>query len=55
VEALSSLFWLFFLLAALQPVRSQRLLEALRRRKLAQIEKRRGSRPPRPVERGSPR
>lgn len=44
VADLSSLFWLFFLLAALQPALSQRLLESMRRRKLAQIEKRRGSR-----------
>jgi len=38
------LIWLFFILSALQPVLKQRLLESSRRRLLAQIEKRRGSR-----------
>ena len=36
--------WLFFLLTTLQPLFKQRLLEATRRRLIAQIEKRRGSR-----------
>ena len=38
------LFWLFFILSALQPVLQQRLLEAMRQRKIAQIERERGSR-----------
>jgi ClpP class serine protease len=36
--------WLFFMISALQPVLRQRLLEAMRARKIAQIERRRGSR-----------
>lgn len=38
------LFWLFFMLSALQPVLQRRYLEAMRTRKIAQIEKKRGSR-----------
>ena len=38
------LIWLFFLLSALQPVLHQRMLEAMRTRKIAQVEKERGSR-----------
>ncbi len=38
------LFWIFFIISALQPVLQQRLLEAMRTRKIAQIEKERGSR-----------
>ncbi len=38
------LFWLFFILSALQPVLQQRLLETMRQRKIAQIERERGSR-----------
>jgi ClpP class serine protease len=38
------LFWLFFIVSALQPVLQQRMLEAMRARKIAQIEKERGSR-----------
>jgi ClpP class serine protease len=38
------LFWLFFILSALQPVVQRRYLEAMRTRKIAQIEKKRGSR-----------
>ncbi|RMF73097.1 MAG: hypothetical protein D6740_04365, partial [Alphaproteobacteria bacterium] len=38
------LFWLFFILSALQPVLQQRLLEAMRQRKIAQIERERSSR-----------
>jgi ClpP class serine protease len=41
---LGDLFWLFFLVAALQPVVKQRLLESSRQRLLTQIERRRGSR-----------
>jgi ClpP class serine protease len=38
------LFWFFFMLAALQPVLRQRMLEAMRLRKIAQLEKKRNSR-----------
>src|SRR5579883_3169522 len=38
------LFWLFFIISALQPVLQRRYLEAMRARKIAQIEKKRGSR-----------
>ncbi|HXG44418.1 MAG TPA: ATP-dependent Clp protease proteolytic subunit [Gemmatimonadales bacterium] len=41
---LGDLFWLFFMLTALQPVLRQRLLEASRQRLLARIEQRRNSR-----------
>ena len=36
--------WLFFMIAMLQPVIQQKLLEAMRQRKIAEIEKQRGSR-----------
>src|SRR5262245_5343107 len=36
--------WIFFIVSALQPVISQRFLEASRRRLIAKIEKKRGSR-----------
>ncbi len=38
------LFWLFFILTALQPVLHQKMLESARARKVAQIEKQHGSR-----------
>lgn len=38
------LFWLFFIVSALQPVLQRRYLEAMRKRKIAQIEKKRDSR-----------
>jgi len=38
------LIWLFFLLSALQPVLSQRMMDAARQRKIARIESRRHSR-----------
>ncbi len=38
------LFWIFFIVSALQPVIQQRMLEAMRTRKIAQIEKERNSR-----------
>ncbi len=41
---IGDLFWLFFMLTALQPVLRQRLLEASRQRLLARIEQRRNSR-----------
>ncbi|VAX26921.1 protein of unknown function DUF114, partial [hydrothermal vent metagenome] len=39
-----SIFWLFFMLTALQPVLKQRLLEASRQKLIAKIEKKRSSR-----------
>ncbi|HZA51000.1 MAG TPA: ATP-dependent Clp protease proteolytic subunit [Myxococcaceae bacterium] len=41
---IGQLVWLFFLLSTLQPVLKQRLLESSRRRMIAAIERRRGSR-----------
>jgi ClpP class serine protease len=38
------IFWIFFMLSALQPVLRQRLLESMRTRKIAQLERKRGSR-----------
>jgi ClpP class serine protease len=38
------LFWLFFILSALQPVLKQRMLEAMRMRKIGLLERRRNSR-----------
>jgi ClpP class serine protease len=38
------LFWIFFILSALQPVLRQRMLEAMRMRKIAQLERQRNSR-----------
>jgi ClpP class serine protease len=38
------IFWLFFMISALQPVLQRRLLEAMRTRKIGQIEKMRGTR-----------
>ena len=38
------IFWLFFMLTALQPVITQRLLEASRKRLIARIERERKSR-----------
>ena len=37
-------FWIFFMLSALQPVIRQRLLDAMRMRKIAQLERDRHSR-----------
>ena len=42
--SISDLFWLFFIFTALQPVLQQRLQEAMRARKIAQIERQRNSR-----------
>ncbi len=39
-----NLFWLFFMLTALQPVIKQKMLESARQRLIAKIEKQRGSR-----------
>jgi ClpP class serine protease len=38
------IFWLFFIISALQPVLQRRFLEAMRTRKIAQIERQRGTR-----------
>ncbi|MGA1845602.1 SDH family Clp fold serine proteinase [Deferribacter abyssi] len=40
----NELFWLFFMLAAMQPVIKQRMIESARQRLIAKIEKNRGSR-----------
>jgi len=42
--SVTDLFWLFFILSALQPVLRQRMLEAMRLRKIAQLERQRNSR-----------
>ncbi len=42
--SINDLFWLFFMFSALQPLLRQRLLEAMRARKIAQIERQRSSR-----------
>lgn len=39
-----TIFWIFFMLSALQPVLKQRLLESARQRLIAALEKKRGSR-----------
>jgi ClpP class serine protease len=38
------IFWIFFMLSALQPVLHQRMLEAMRMRKIASLERKRSSR-----------
>src|ERR1700692_3675941 len=40
----NDLFWLFFMFTALQPVLRQRMLDAMRTRKIAQLERQRSSR-----------
>jgi ClpP class serine protease len=42
--SIGDLFWLFFMFTAIQPVLRQRMLEAMRTRKIAQLEKQRNSR-----------
>jgi ClpP class serine protease len=42
--SITDVFWLFFMLTALQPLLRQRMLEAMRTRKIAQIERERNSR-----------
>ena len=44
IMSVIDLFWLFFLLSALQPVLRQRMLEAMRMRKIAKLERKRNSR-----------
>jgi ClpP class serine protease len=40
----ADLFWIFFMVSALQPVLRKRMLEAMRKRKIARLERKRGSR-----------
>ena len=42
--SIGDLFWLFFMFTALQPMMRQRMLEAMRTRKIAQLESERKSR-----------
>jgi ClpP class serine protease len=42
--SIGDIFWLFFMFTALQPVLRQRMLDAMRTRKIAQLEKQRNSR-----------
>jgi ClpP class serine protease len=42
--SIGDIFWLFFMFTALQPVLRQRMLEAMRTRKIAQLERQRNSR-----------
>ena len=42
--SLIDVFWLFLMLTAVQPIIRQRMIEAMRRRKIAEIEKKRNSR-----------
>jgi ClpP class serine protease len=42
--SIGDLFWLFFMFTALQPVLRQRMLDAMRTRKIAQLERQRSSR-----------
>jgi ClpP class serine protease len=42
--SIGDLFWLFFMFTAIQPVLRQRMLEAMRTRKIAQLERQRNSR-----------
>src|SRR2546423_3262477 len=42
--SIGDIFWLFFIFTALQPMLSQRMLEAMRTRKIAQLESQRKSR-----------
>ena len=41
---ISDLFWLFFVFSALQPVLRQQMIDAMRTRKIAQLERKRNSR-----------
>lgn len=42
--SIGDIFWIFFMFTALQPVIRQRMLDAMRERKIAQLERLRGSR-----------
>src|SRR5580704_2600098 len=44
IMSIGDIFWLFFMFSALQPVLRQRMLEAMRMRKIAQLERKRSSR-----------
>ena len=41
---IADLFWLFFMFSALQPILRQRMIDAMRTRKIAQLERKRNSR-----------
>ncbi|MGH9810378.1 MAG: SDH family Clp fold serine proteinase, partial [Terriglobia bacterium] len=42
--SIGDLFWVFFVFSALQPLLRQRMLEAMRTRKIARLERQRNSR-----------
>jgi ClpP class serine protease len=42
--SIGDLFWVFFMFTALQPMLQQRMLNAMRTRKIAQLERQRNSR-----------
>jgi len=42
--SIGDVFWLFFMFSALQPVIRQRLMDAMRTRKIARLESKRNSR-----------
>jgi ClpP class serine protease len=42
--SVGDIFWLFFMLSALQPVLRQRMMDAMRARKIARLESQRNSR-----------
>ena len=42
--SVADIFWIFFIMSALQPVLRQRMLDAMRMRKIAQLERKRNSR-----------
>ena len=42
--SIGDLFWLFFIFSAIQPLLQQKILEAMRVRKLSQLERTRKSR-----------
>src|SRR6476646_7165131 len=42
--SIGDIFWLFFMFTALQPVLQQRMMDAMQKRKIAQVERRRNSR-----------
>src|ERR1700722_1472072 len=42
--SVGDIFWLFFMFSALQPVLRQRMMDAMRARKIARLESRRNSR-----------
>jgi ClpP class serine protease len=42
--SVGDIFWIFFMITALQPMIRQRMLEAMRTRKIAQVESERNSR-----------